>query len=60
MVILKTKIYFCLNVNGDLQVKAKPLHGMGEDLNRMAYVLFSFCVEAHNHGNPRMYVILIT
>lgn len=43
---------FCLNVNGDLQIKAKPLHGMGEDLHRMAYVLFSFNVEAHNHGKP--------
>lgn len=59
MVGLKTKIHFCLNVNGDLQVKAKPLRDMDEDLNRMAYVLSSFSVEGHNHGSPQMYVMLI-
>lgn len=51
MIGLKTNIYFCLNVNGDLQVKAKPLRDMLEDLNRVAYVLFSFSVEGHNHEN---------
>jgi len=59
MVGLKTKIYFSLNVNGDLQVIAKPLCDMGEDLNRMAYVFFSFRVEGHKHGNPLMHVMLI-
>lgn len=59
MVGLKTKIYFCLNMNSDLQVEAKPLYDMDEDLNRMVCVLFSFSVEGHNHGNPRMYVMLI-
>lgn len=32
---------------------------MGEDLSRMAYVLFSFSVEGYNRGNPKMYVMLI-
>lgn len=38
-------------MNGDLQVKAKPLYDMHEDLNRVAYVLLSFSVEGHNHEN---------
>lgn len=54
MVGLKTKIYFCLNVNGDLWVKTKPL----SDMNRMPYVLFSYSVEGHSHGNPQMCVML--
>lgn len=31
MVGLKTKIGLCLNVNGDLQVKNKPLSDIDED-----------------------------
>lgn len=59
MIGLKTKIYFCFHVNGDLQVKTKPLSDVDEDLNRMPNVLFNYSVEGHRHGKPQMYVMVI-